>query len=338
MIRITQEIDKEVVHQWDELINEHPNGSFFQSYLYFKSLESQKNHKPFVFIAKEKDIVTGVLVAVLHSEAIGALKFLTKRAIVIGGPVIKSSNSNVVLRQLLTVFNQTMKKYAIVSQFRNAFDTDVWKNDFIYHKYKYEEHLNIIVNLRVSGEVLWGNVHTKRRNEIRKAQKEGTSFEVRDDFQSLEETYKILKQVYQRAKLPLPQLSFFKSIIEVIGYDHFKIFVAINSGKIIGVMYAICFKDRIFDWFAGAYEEFYDKHPNDIIPWSVFLWGKEAGFCEFDFGGAGKPRVPYGVRDYKKKFGGVFVNYGRYERINSKMLYKIALIGFRIWRMLKDIR
>jgi lipid II:glycine glycyltransferase (peptidoglycan interpeptide bridge formation enzyme) len=76
-------------------------------------------------------------------------------------------------------------------------------------------------------------------------------------------------------------------------------------------------------------------HPNDLIPWDVFLWGKENGFTRFDFGGAGKPDVPYGVREYKKKFGGKMVSYGRYEKINKPNLMKIAKTGFQIMQWLK---
>ena len=84
------------------------------------------------------------------------------------------------------------------------------------------------------------------------------------------------------------------------------------------------FKDKIFDWYAGSKAEHYDKYPNDILPWEVLKYGHHAGYRIFDFGGAGKPGVQYGVRDYKLKFGGKVVNYGRLIYIHSPIKYFIA--------------
>lgn len=43
--------------------------------------------------------------------------------------------------------------------------------------------------------------------------------------------------------------------------------------------------------------------------------GHQNRFQIFDFGGAGKPNVSYGVRYYKMSFGGKLVNYGRYTLV-----------------------
>ena len=59
----------------------------------------------------------------------------------------------------------------------------------------------------------------------------------------------------------------------------------------------------------------------------MFKQCKNAGKTIFDFGGAGKPVVHYGVRDYKMKFGGKLVNYGRLTLVHNpiKMKLKEAL-------------
>ena len=59
------------------------------------------------------------------------------------------------------------------------------------------------------------------------------------------------------------------------------------------------------------------KNIQIMIPWEVFKWGKKNDFSIFDFGGAGKPNIPCGVRDYKKVWGD-FVNYGRFNNIHKK--------------------
>ena len=58
-------------------------------------------------------------------------------------------------------------------------------------------------------------------------------------------------------------------------------------------------------------------------------------YCLFDFGGAGKPNVPYGVRDHKLKFSENLVEFGRFEKIYHPLLYKFALLGLRLYKIIK---
>ena len=66
------------------------------------------------------------------------------------------------------------------------------------------------------------------------------------------------------------------------------------------------------------------EQAKEILSLRDQLTQAEERFKSFDFGGAGKPDVPYGVRDHKLKFGGQMVEYGRFEKINNKLVYSIA--------------
>jgi lipid II:glycine glycyltransferase (peptidoglycan interpeptide bridge formation enzyme) len=50
----------------------------------------------------------------------------------------------------------------------------------------------------------------------------------------------------------------------------------------------------------------------------------------FDFMGAGNPNQPYGVRDYKEKFGGKLVEHGRYRKITKPFLFILGKISLKI--------
>jgi serine/alanine adding enzyme len=251
-----------------------------------------------------------------------------------GGPVVEN-NDKEIAEQLISVITAMAKKKAIYTQFRNLFDTKDYYKKYLSQGYEYQEHLNILINLEKQEDELWEGVHSKRKNEIRRARREGTYFEVIDSSDALIPIYTILEAVYKKAGLPLPEIKYFISIHHALGPDIFRIFTAKHDGKIIGAMYALCFNGTIFDWYAGANSDYLDKYPNDLIPWEVFLWGKQNGFKRFDFGGAGNPDVPYGVREYKKKFGGELTSFGRYEKINKPFFLKIARNGFYFLRINK---
>ena len=44
--------------------------------------------------------------------------------------------------------------------------------------------------------------------------------------------------------------------------------------------------------------------------------------------GAGKPEQKYGVRNFKKGFGGNKISPGRFEKLNYKYLFKIIMLFY----------
>ena len=45
--------------------------------------------------------------------------------------------------------------------------------------------------------------------------------------------------------------------------------------------------------------------------------------------GAGSPDENYGVRDFKARFGGELVEYGRFKKILNPILYEAGKIGLK---------
>lgn len=321
--------------QWKRFVSDHPQGTVFQTPQMFEAYKATTNYKPLVTACFEGNSLMGILLAVVQKEYGGFIGKFSARSIIWGGPLIKEGNLDI-FQSLLDAYDREAKKKAIYSQFRNMTDW-TWATP-IYNSCKYlqEDHLNIIINLKKSEDELWKSVHSKRRNEIRRAYKEKLEFSIHQDENTLESGYNILHEVYKYAKLPFPDISLFKNILAQSTDDFgLKIFAAEYNSTIIGAMFALVYKNRIYDWYAGSYRDSRDKYPNDLIPWEVMKWGKLNGYEIFDFGGAGRPGIPYGVRDYKLKYGGQLVNFGRWEKVHQPISMVIAKSGFKIWRLLK---
>jgi lipid II:glycine glycyltransferase (peptidoglycan interpeptide bridge formation enzyme) len=56
------------------------------------------------------------------------------------------------------------------------------------------------------------------------------------------------------------------------------------------------------------------------------------GYRIYDFGGAGRPGEPYGVRDFKAKFGGELVDFGRHSYVHSPGRLKLTNLAYRFYR------
>lgn len=325
-------IDKE---QWGRFVYDHPLGNVFQTPQIYAAYCMTRNYYPIVVACYESDSLAGILLAVVQKEYKGMLGKLSARSIIWGGPLVRDNDIGI-LEELMDEYSRIVKHMVIYTQIRNIFIMDWAKNDLKKAGYNYEEHLNIIVDLNKSEDELWKEVHSKRRNEIRRATKEGTSFTEFSDCDALNKIWPVLKDVYQRAKLPLPDISLFQNLLaSERGGSPLKVFAALNGDQCIGVLLGLCWRERVINWYAGAFQKDLSKYPNDLLPWEAILWAKRNGYNKFDFGGAGKPGVPYGVRDFKLKFGGEMVNFGRFQKTHKPFTMNIAMLGFRFWQKLK---
>ena len=321
--------------QWESFVAEHPQANFFQTPDYVDLHSGVKGYTPYVVAAFDSDKqMVGVLVAIRNSVYSGMGSYITSRAIVEGGPLIDARHPQVA-DILLKSYCDIMKHRIIYTQFRNQFDMSPFQGAFQHVNAIFEEHLNILIDLQKPEETLWQEVHPKRRNKIRQAQKQQVEVRELVNTEEREQSWQILREVYQREKLPLAKKALFEHAFELlIPRGRLKIYGAFYQQLLIGTRYLFTYKDCIFDWYAGSHEQFYTVRPNDLLPWEIFLRSKAEGFTQFNFGGAGKPNVPYGVRDYKLRFGGTVVNYGRYEIIHNYTIFTLMRTAFRLWQYL----
>ena len=96
-----------------------------------------------------------------------------------------------------------------------------------------------------------------------------------------------------------------------------KFFLAKHKDTYIGARVVLTYNNVIHDWYAGSLNNASSLYPNDYLVWYILKWGVENNYKLFDFGGAGKPDVEYGPREFKRRFGGDLVNHGRHTYIHS---------------------
>lgn len=330
--RITGKIDRK---QWSDFVFNHPQGNIFQTPEMFDVFRmTKKNHPVFMAVVNRNNQISGLLVAVIQKEYSGFLGEFTSRSIIWGGPLIKN-NDKEVLDTILKEYKKIVNKRAIYSQFRNLWKQEENKDIFERCNFKYEDHLDILINLTQSEDDLTRKIHKERSHNIRRAINKGTIFRELKESKRIEDALRLIKETYKRVNLPLADQSLFQAAYNILfPLNMVRYFAAINNEKIIGTRIVLFYKDLVYDWYAGSSHEDRNKYPNDFLPWEVMLWSKRNGYKVFDFGGAGKPGIPYGVRDYKLKFGGQLVNFGRYIKIHKPLFMKIGEFGFKFYRKL----
>jgi lipid II:glycine glycyltransferase (peptidoglycan interpeptide bridge formation enzyme) len=300
----------------------------------FEIYNNTKNLQPELVTLYENGEIVGILLALIQKEG-KLLGFLTSRSTIWGGPIVKN-NDPVLLNKLLKKYDRHIKKKAIYTQFRNLWDWGDCRSIFDQNGYEYEDHLDIFHDLTKSPDKLLMEMHKGRRKNIRRAIRKGLEFNELKTEKQIHIGYELVKETYNKISLPLPDYSLFKNSFEIMnGKKMAKFFGAFYREKMIGFRAVLCFNKSIYDWYAGADSNHLDKYPNDFLPWKIMEWGSKNGYEKFDFGGAGKPNEPYGVRDFKLKFGGELVNFGRFQKIHKPRLMRIGKMGFNLSRRIK---
>jgi serine/alanine adding enzyme len=334
MLKIVNDSSNNMGTVWGDFVLAHPHGNVFQTPEMHEVYLQTKKYEPIIITTvDDNDDIMGVLLAVIQKEYSGILGYFSARSIIWGGPLVKDNNleiSDFILKE----YKKRIKGKAIYTQFRNLWD---WRKEgkgiFIKNGYDYEDHLDILIDLRKSADELLMEMHKGRRKNIGRAERVPVEFMEIENASDYDKCLKLIEDTYKRVKLPCPQRSFFYNANKLINNKcRLKKFVAKYQNEIISCRFALCYKGLVYDWFAGTDEKHQDKYPNDFLIWNILRWAKENNYSAFDFGGAGKPNIPYGVRDYKIKFGGELVNFGRFELIHNWLLYKIGIIGISIYK------
>lgn len=317
--------------EWSDFVVRHPNGNIFQTPEMHALFNSMSTFEPYLFVSYTgRGSINGCLLAVIQKEHRGIAGRLSSRAVIYGGPLV-TNNDPVIADNLLWELNKRIRSKAIYSQFRNLTDCTEFSAVFANNDFVFEEHYDILLDLHQDIDTLTNKLHKERRRNIRIAEKEGLRFGIIENEDDIQELIRLLKLTYNRVKVPMSYDDLFRYAKQCLG-DKVVFFGAWYNDRMIAGQVRLCFKNTVYAWYAGSDNAYFSKKPNDFLLWNVICWSKQNGYGVFDFGGAGKPGVEYGVRDYKLKFGGELVNYGRYERVNKKLLMGTGKLLYRLYR------
>ncbi len=266
-------------------LNEIKGFQYFQSPAFFRACHLSKQVTPHYILARAANELVGVLLFVVQVQStLPILSHLSSRSIIWGGPVSRAHDRQT-MDGLLRHY-KACKPLTIYTQVRNLVDTSNFSALFEANDYVYEDHLTILVDLNRSEDELWKDVYPKRKNQIRRSQKEGCTVRRETTIDALIDCYQILKEVYTRAKLPLPAFSHFEALLRYADEQSgLRVFTVIWQEQIIGCMLCLAYGDQLFDYYAGAYSAQYKKYPNDLLPWEVFNWARNNNFSTIRFWG-----------------------------------------------------
>lgn len=336
MIEVTESIDRD---KWEDFVFNHPEGNIFQTCAMADVYRSAKYYEPVSLAAVEPESgrLLATLQAVIIRDAPGLIGSISSRSIINGGPLIVDDKKGCdALKKLLNYYEKFLNNRAIYTQVRNLWDTETSKEILNSLGYQYEPHLNYLINLNRPAKEIWGEIHKPRRKGINRAEKVGIEVRKIKNRGEIKDCYEIIEETYKNVRLPLADISLLESAYDKLSSSGFiDFYLATLKGEVVGSRVVLKYRGFVHDWYAGSKQEI--NYVNEAVVWHMLSEYAEKEKV-FDFGGAGHPDKPYGVREFKKRFGGEEVNFGRYEKIHNQSKKELLNLGFKTYKKLNLAR
>ena len=341
---------------WQLLVEQSPYATFFQTEKAYDFYRSQSYLDTFALAVVENNQVTGVAVGYIQSER-GIKSYFSKRAIIMGGLLLDTGISNEALSELLQAIKMRTSK-AIYVEIRNHHDYGAYAPVFAQNGFDYQPHLNVKITCDTWQDAL-NRMDTNRRRVLKNLDEccncsivESQDLKVHRfcDLASAKRTvaspnhritespyycyattkeqvrqyYALLRQHYKtKVRKPLFPYAFFESLVTS---QTGKLLLLYTADKLIGGMVQVELPGKVvYDYYACALDEAYKELSPSVLLYGITMQQAiNDGVKVFDTMGAGKPDVPYGVRDFKLRFGGTLVQEGRFLLLHRPLLYKMG--------------
>jgi len=328
----------EIVNQldhcmWKDFVENHPKGNIFHTPEMFEVYNRGKGYHPSLWAIVEGDRILALHLPVQITLIGGPFRYLTTRDVDFGGVLVEDSEQGRRgLMVLLQEYNRRIPGMPLFTELRNFADQCYIMQALEKYGYTFEDHLDYLLDLRRDSDKILQSFTKSTRNRIRKILRDGNMI-VKEvtDINTLPLFYEQLKKTFRAVRVPLADFSLFEAAFNILRPKNMAYFaIAYVNGTPAAAQVSIIFKDIVFGWYNGIDRAF--KYCNDFLIWDVIKWGADCGYDVLDFGGAGKPGEDYGVRDFKSKFNGELVNFGRNTRVNAPIRMKVCETAYQLAR------
>lgn len=269
---------------WDELVRTFADYDVYYQSGYVKAFEIHGDGEPQLFYY-ETDGLRGIYVYMKRTTAIeGVYDSITPYGY--GGFLLEGDTSEEKLKTLWAAYEKKMKEENVVDNFvryhpvfANAVPMKTCSEVIDLGK-------TVAMNL-TSEEVIWTNFHSKNRNMIRKAEKNGIEIKHGQGLDLFDEFIKIYNATMDKDNAEeyyYFKPEFYKSIHRDLK-DNYEMFWAEYKGKIITMSIMIFANGRLNYHLSGSDNEYRNLAPSNLLLYKAAMWGCEKGMKTFHLGG-----------------------------------------------------
>lgn len=324
------------INRWRDFVDRHPEGNIFHSPEMFHVYADTRGYKPSLWAVVDQQQNILALHTPVHITLMGGfLHYFTTRNVNFGSVLVQDGEiGREALALLLKFYNRHVSRVPLFTELRNSSDLSDLQDILQAQGYKYKKHLNYFVNINRDEYDILQSFSRSARKDIRAVVRK-RSVVVKDitDPALLPLFFELIKMTYTNAKIPLADFSLFQSAFSKLVPNNMARFtIAFVNGAPASAAVNLLYKDVVYGWYNGGDRSFRSYYPNEYIIWDSMRWGSMNGYKVFDFGGAGSPDKSSPIRDFKLKFRGDLVEYGRNICIHNPFRMNLAERVYKLGR------
>jgi serine/alanine adding enzyme len=322
---------------WENFVSAHPEGNVFQMPWMYDIYEQARQHKPVAFFAFEGEELIGLVVAVHLQNLVFPMSFFTRRQVVVGGPLVKGNDIGVLLTLLEALVDSNgIKK--VFTEIRNLRLGLSLKPVFEEAGFFYESYLSVVVDMRRKSGEIWESLSPERKENILKMKTGNYTISDLDTLEEICDAWRIVRCSIGRKGRPVPHQSLF-----VAGHNsdslkrHKKVKGLLVKDKLKAMIMVLTFKHRAYIYFEGNCLDPKDNWMYDGFMWAVIQELQSEGIQFLNLGAGGRPGKDFLARQYKKSYGGMIKETGRYIYIHNWVCWNLGRVFYRWYKRMRII-
>lgn len=303
--------------RWDEFVQRHPKGSVFHTSQMVNAFRQTRGNRPIALASvAENGKVIALLVSVRVQTLPRPLGGVSSRSIFYAEPLCYDHpDSMKALYDLVKYHDARVGRSVLFAEVRPLFAPGAERIVLERAGYEYLDYLNFVNDVTLPVNVMWKKLHRGAHYSVRQCEKRGFVAREVSALDALDPLYALLQQSYRHSGIPLAHRSLFEATLrELLPSGMVRFFGVYDRDTAVAMDIILAYKGRAYLWYGGV-SRATEGSPCSLLRWHELKWAHEEGFDICDSGGAGWPDIPYGVRDFKRKFGGELVHFGRYRKV-----------------------
>jgi CelD/BcsL family acetyltransferase involved in cellulose biosynthesis len=299
--------------RWPEFLQNHPNASIFHSPGWVEALRRTYGYQPVVFTtaSPSQGLSNGLLFCRINSRFTG--RRLVSLPFSDHCEPLTDTTEN--LTELLRFLEQNLQKekwrYVELRPLNYRGSSPA---GFEQTQASYIHTLNLSPS---QDEIFRSFNKDSIQRKIRRAEREGLTYEEGRSEQFLNQFYQLLLRTRRRHQLPPQPREWFRNLIECLG-DQLKIRVASRDGQPMASILTLQFKNVMVYKYGCSDAKYHNLGPMHLLFWKSIQEAKNKGLKEFDLGRSDADNA--GLVEFKDRWGATrsTLTYLRYPAGHTK--------------------
>ena len=173
---------------WSDLVKQSPLATWFQTQEAYAFFDDLSFLEAFAIAVESEGRLKGLVAGYIQKDGGKIKQFFSRRAIVVGGPLLSDEITDEELSFLLSALIKKLQRKAIFIETRNFNDYSRWHSVFEQSRFDYEPHYDVQVDTS-SIELVNSKLDRNRRRNIKKALDNGVVIDEKPSAEDLKLLY-----------------------------------------------------------------------------------------------------------------------------------------------------